>query len=348
MPSYFPKASILVTKENIFPKWVENKSKRKLSYDSRSKKYLGKLSFLSFFPQPLPLFPHLPLFAHLPLSASWWTVLAPLGTPTSTHFDSLKRWTWHVASFLRDERWTRPCQRCNSSYFGRWRDGDITSPCFAFWLGGIYWMYVCLYIHVCGVVQAQARTPCWKKENDSMGQQFPKTLPNSPLSKPSPSKQLQPTRKTICEFPSKDSQPQKKKHKKSLVFWPLPPVTPNLLDFSNADNQPGNHPHPNPPLPPTPLVLWSFPPVPPGHQSQTWRNLRVPGARGMMEWGDFWHFPRDDQMTNSNNGKNVERLIKGLGMGPRTTWEWLAMQQATRNNKWIERNTNGQEEGIFW
>lgn len=146
MPSYFPKASILVTKENIFPKWVENKSKRKLSYDSRSKKYLGKLSFLSFFPQPLPLFPHLPLFAHLPLSASWWTVLAPLGTPTSTHFDSLKRWTWHVASFLRDERWTRPCQRCNSSYFGRWRDGDITSPCFAFWLGGIYWMYVCLYI----------------------------------------------------------------------------------------------------------------------------------------------------------------------------------------------------------
>ena len=88
-------------------------------------------------------------FGHRHVKLTWivGAIQTLTASPTSTHFESLKRWTWHVASFLRDERWTRPCQRCNSSYFRRWRDGDITSPCFAFWLGGIYWMYVCIYMY---------------------------------------------------------------------------------------------------------------------------------------------------------------------------------------------------------
>ena len=208
-------------------------------------------------------------------------------------------------------------------------------------------MYVCLYIHVCGVVQAQARTPCWKKKTILWANNSPKRSRISHFQNHHLPNSCNQREKPFVNFPPKIRN-RKKEPQKIPILLGITTRYPYLLDLFLADNQPGNHPHPNPPLPPTPVVLWSFPPVLPGHQSQTWRNLRVPGARGMMEWGDFLHFPRDDQMTNPTTEKMSKGFFSGLGMGPRTTWEWLAIQQATRNNKRIERNTNGQEEGIFW
>ena len=318
---------------NIFPKWVENKSKRKLKNTTRgSRKYLGKLSF---FPQPLPLFPHLPLFAHLPRSASWWTVLAPLGTPT---FDSLRLiQKVNMACCIFSKGWTvnKTLSTMQQQLFW-WMEGwwhHISMLCV---LIGRNILNVCMSVYTCMRCCQSASTHTLLEKRKRF---YRPTIPlNAPeFSKPSPSKQLQPTRKTICEFPSKDSQPQKNPYSSGHCH-----PCPYLSDFflattsqvtipiqtSSATNSGGA------------VVVSSCS----SRSSKSNMVFLVPWHDGM---GRFFAFPERWPNDKSNNGKNVERFFWSRD-GTWTTWEWLAMQQATRNNKWIERITTGQEEGIFW